>query len=76
MKSTKGNIFNIFRFRIRKSSSNDNEKNHIVNVFHEIMSAFKVINTEPLLNAFVKEKLIYINYEVKILGKRIPRRKE
>ena len=69
-------MFNIFQFRIRKSSSNDNKKNHIVNVFHEVMSAFEVINTEPLLNAFVKEKFIYVNYEVKILGKRILRRKE
>ena len=53
-----GNILDILRFRITKISPNENQKNQIENAFQEISSPFEGVNTEPLLNAFVKEKLI------------------
>ena len=71
-----GNILDILRFRITKISSNKNEKNQIENVFKEISSPFEGINTEPLLNAFVREKFNYVNYEVKLLGKTLTRKKK
>ena len=40
------------------------KKNHTENVFQEISSPSEVIHTEPLLNAFLKEKFNYVNYEV------------
>ena len=63
------------RFRITKIYFNDNEKIHSEHIFQEILSLFEAINTQPLLNAFVKEKFNYVNYEVKLLGKRFTRKK-
>ena len=70
-----GNILDILRFRIIKICSNKNKKNQIGNVFQEISSPFEGINTEPLLNAFLREKFIYVNYEVKLPGKTLTRKK-
>ena len=70
-----GNILDILRFRIIKICSNKNKKKQTGNVFQEISSPFEGINTEPLLNAFVREKFIYVNYEVKLPGKTLTRKK-
>ena len=69
------NILDILQFCIRKISSDENKKNQIENAFQEISSPFEGINTESLLSAFVKEKFSYFNYEVKLLGKRLMRKK-
>lgn len=73
--SLKGNIVGILRFHITKVSSNEKEKNYIENVFQEISKSFECINTETLLNVLVKEKSSYVNYEVKLLGKTLTRKK-
>ena len=64
----------ILQFGITKRSSNENKKNYIEKVFQGILSPFEDINTEVLLNAFVKEKLNFVNYEVKLLDKRLTRK--
>ena len=65
----------ILRFHITKVSSNEKEKNYIENVFQEFSKSFECINTETLLNVLVKEKFSYVNYEVKLLGKTLTRKK-
>ena len=64
----------ILQFGITKRSSNENKKNYIEKVFRETLSPFEGINTEVLLNAFVKEKFSFVNYEVKLLDKRLTRK--
>ena len=66
-----GNILCILQFGITKRSSNENKKNYIEKLFQEILNPFEGINTEALLNAFVKEKFNFDNYEVKLLDKRL-----
>ena len=68
-------ILDILQFRITKISTNEDEKTRIEQTFKEIASPFEGINTEPLLNTFVKEKFNYVDYEVKLLGKTLKRKK-
>ena len=50
-------------------------RSSVEKIFKKIASPFEGINTEPLLNSFVKQKFDYVDYEVRDLGNVLVRKK-
>ena len=68
-------ILDVLQFRILQVVATEQIRSSVEKIFKEITSPFEGINTEPLLNSFVKQKFNYVNYKVRYLGNVLIRKK-
>ena len=68
-------ILDVLRFRILQVVTTEQIRSSVEKMFKEVTSPFEGINTEPLLNSFVKQKFDYANYEVRDFGNVLVRKK-
>ena len=68
-------ILDVLRFRILQVVTTEQIRSSVEKIFKEITSPFEGINTEALLNLFVKQKFDYVSYEVRDFGNVLVRKK-
>ena len=68
-------ILDVLRFRILQVVTTEQIRSSVEKIFKEIASPFEGINTEALLNSFVKQKFDYVSYKVRDFGNILVRKK-
>ena len=68
-------ILDVLRFQILQVVTTEQIRSSVEKIFKEIASPFEGINTEALLNSFVKQKFDYVSYNVRDFGNILVRKK-